>query len=465
MNAVRRSLMNDKSSGSNIPNYLCLTALETGTFTFTYGSGVGIGSSNATSISYSTDGVNWTKLDNVANQTVSITTPTIAAGGKVYWKGVNGRISIGASANQYSCFSSTGDFDVNGDIGSILFDDNFEERIPTVSLLYILHSLFRNSKVRDASELKLFNNTGSSFVANNARYIYGYMFSGCSNLIAAPIIPNTFVGNNAYEYMFDGCSALTTPPDLPKTQLAGSIYKYMFQNCTSLTTIPELPATTLYEDCYSGMFKGCTGLIQLPVNYELPATSLTKNCYLDMFCNCSNLVNAPKLPATSIAYNSYAEMFYNCNALTNVPDIYLSSVTAYSCRAMFRGCTSLTNNPIKQFASNTGNYCYQFMFDGTKITELPELTASTLSAGAYWNMLSGVATVTWIKILALDVSASYSNAMSPSNRNGVYVKHIDATWTSNTPSKWTVIYYDPTVDKYYTDQTRSQECDDHGNPI
>ena len=51
----------------------------------------------------------------------------------------------------------------------------------------------------------------------------------------------------------------------------------------------------------------------------------------------------------------------------------------------------------------------------------------------------------------------------------IFVKHIDAIWTTTgnngVPTSWTIIYYDPALDKYYTDQTKSQECDDHGNPI
>ena len=57
----------------------------------------------------------------------------------------------------------------------------------------------------------------------------------------------------------------------------------------------------------------------------------------------------------------------------------------------------------------------------------------------------------------------------PNVSTSIFVKHIDATWTdtgnSGVPSNWTIIYYDPAVDKYYTDQTRATECDDHGNPI
>lgn len=57
----------------------------------------------------------------------------------------------------------------------------------------------------------------------------------------------------------------------------------------------------------------------------------------------------------------------------------------------------------------------------------------------------------------------------PNNNSCIFVKNINATWTntgdSAVPTRWKVIYYDPALDKYYLDQQRSQECDDHGNPI
>ena len=74
-------------------------------------------------------------------------------------------------------------------------------------------------------------------------------------------------------------------------------------------------------------------------------------------------------------------------------------------------------------------------------------------------------------MLATDISANgclgYWVSGVPSS--GIFVKNINATWTttgnSGVPTNWKIIYYDPALDKYYLDQQRSQECDDHGNPI
>ena len=49
------------------------------------------------------------------------------------------------------------------------------------------------------------------------------------------------------------------------------------------------------------------------------------------------------------------------------------------------------------------------------------------------------------------------------------MKSIDADWTDTgahevTP-EWKIIYYDKTEDKYFTTQTKEEECDKYGNPL
>lgn len=418
LSSYRRRLMAG-AYPKELPNYLCFTALESGTFTFTYGSSVGTGASNATSISYSTDGKNWTTLNNIANQTVSITTPIIAAGSNVYWKGNNGRISTGESANQYSCFSSTGTFDVSGNVGSILWESNFENSAPTGWYMYVLANLFRDSKVVRASDMSLLLNTGNSFNANNAKFIYACMFMNCTHLISTPQIIDTFVGLKAYKRMFYGCISLAAPPILSKTTLTDSIYEEMFYGCTSLLSIPQLPATVLKSRCYYGMFRDCTSLIDISsMNVDV---ELATKCYQYMFYGCTSLKDVIKeLPSNDLKDSCYAQMFY--------------------------GCTSLTTAPILPAETLFLN-CYVQMFFNTKVNYIKALFLTAPSINT---------TSAWLRNVP-DVSTS------------IFVKHIDATWTdtgdSAVPSNWTVIYYDPALDKYYLDQQREIECDDHGNPI
>ena len=73
----------------------------------------------------------------------------------------------------------------------------------------------------------------------------------------------------------------------------------MFSNCTSLTTAPMLPATTLADECYYSMFYECSSLTTAPM---LPATTLADECYSEMFYECSSL-NSITCLATDIYAN------------------------------------------------------------------------------------------------------------------------------------------------------------------
>ena len=213
--------------------YLTFVAKENGTFTFTpQGSNV---------ISYSTDGgESWAEGNSVE----------VNNGDKVLWKGT----MTPSSWNGIGAFSSTGNFDVQGNAMSLLYGDNFKGQTRLTGKGYAFSQLFKNNtKVVSAEILSL---------------------------------PATTLAKECYNGMFLGCTSLTTAPELPATTLADYCCYGMFQGCTSLTTAPELPATTLVRHCYGSMFKGCTSLTTAPV---LPATTLASSCYVNMFYGCTSL--------------------------------------------------------------------------------------------------------------------------------------------------------------------------------
>ena len=100
------------------------------------------------------------------------------------------------------------------------------------------------------------------------------MFSGCTSLVNAPVLPATKIkdkynteygvaetyGRECYSGMFMGCTSLVNAPDLPSTTLDDACYQNMFSGCTSLVNAPDLPALVLMADCYAGMFNGCSSL-------------------------------------------------------------------------------------------------------------------------------------------------------------------------------------------------------------
>ena len=288
-------------------DYLTFVAKEDSTFKLVYNS-----------VSYSLDeGETWTEL---ASNTDS---PTVTSGNKIMWKAT-------LTPNQYAGigeFSSTGQFDVQGNIMSLLYGDNFKEQ--------------------------------TSLSGKNGAF--AYLFSGCTNLVSAKnlSLPATTLAESCYNSMFYRCTSLTTVPKLPATTLVSACYNSMFSGCTSLTTAPELPATTLADYCYSNMFQGCKSLTTAP---ELPATTLANGCYNYMFAGCTSLTTAPELPATTLAKVCYNSMFSGCTSLTTAPELPATTLTGSCYTDMFNGCSKLnyikamfTTEPSSTYTSNWVN--------------------------------------------------------------------------------------------------------------
>lgn len=254
--------------------YLTFVANESGTFSF---SGTISNTIDNSEIYYSLDdGYSWTALARDAQS------PTIQAGKKIMFKGsctpfyyyVVGSEAIIGIGN----FSSTGRFDVEGNVMSLV--------------------------------------CGSGFVGENdlggRDYAFYDLFANCTGLISAEnlVLPAIRLSESCYEGMFRGCTSLTKAPQLPATTLAKSCYAGMFYGCTSLSVAPQLPATNLSVNCYVHMFGVCTSLTTAPL---LPAATLVEKCYRSMFDGCSNLKEI-----TCLATNFFAS---DCttNWVRNVP--------------------------------------------------------------------------------------------------------------------------------------------------
>lgn len=408
MSGIRRRLLYAKPK--EVPNYLCFTALESGEFTFTILAN--LPTAYCTYVAYSiNDDKHWVRLDNVNNQDVSFTTPTVNEGDKVYWKGKGTRLIGAVNSNDDNGvrFSSTCRFNASGELSSLCTEKAERE---TVARIRAYGNIFGNcSTLIDASELILPN-----FTSNGSGVFYG-LFYNCTNLVGTPVLDNEILTSNCYGEMYRGCTSLITTSSLDITNLVDHCYYRMYYGCTGLTTIKNLPATTIPASAYESMFQGCVSLV-------------------------------------------------------NVPDIYIYQFSGdIAMRCMFSGCTSLVHCPFKSLPSTlTGGCMRELFYNCTSLLDICELPASTMTSQGYYGMLRNTK-VTWIKMLATDISAS--NALGnwvygvPNVNTSVFVKHIDAQWTttgnSGVPTNWKVIYYDPALDKYYLDQQRNEECDKYGN--
>ena len=427
---------------------LTFEVLENGTFSFiTNGTPTG-------SVSYSLDsGTTWTALS------AGSSTPTIPAGSKVLWKGDY----KGAGSFKYGKFSSTGKFNVSGNVISLMYGDDFKDKTDLTGSNYCFIGLFKGcSKLMDVSDLILPATTLASNCYNNmfsgctslttapelpattlASSCYNNMFSDCTSLKTAPELPVTTLASSCYSNMFSGCTSLTTAPELPATELADSCYSSMFNGCTSLTTAPALPATTIAPSCYNSMFSNCTSLTSAP---ELPVTTLAKGCYSHMFHNCTSLTTAPELPATTLALSCYQYMFDGCTSLTTAPELPATTLASNCYWNMFSGCTSLTTAPELP-ATELADSCYQDMFyNCTSLTTAPVLPATTLAKYCYGTMFNGCPKLNYIKALFTTTpGSSYTNNwVSGVASTGTFVKNAAATWnvtgTNGIPTGWNVGY-------------------------
>ena len=156
------------------------------------------------------------------------------------------------------------------------------------------YTLGTEKQVNDGERI-FFRGTRST-VQNSSNYLH-FTITGTGTVAAygntnslaykSKYVSTTFTQQNySYYKLFSNCSKLTRAPLLPYTKLSTSCYESMFENCTSLAEGPRLPATTLANRCYFGMFSGCTSLTRSP---DLPAVTPTISCYNNMFSGCSSL--------------------------------------------------------------------------------------------------------------------------------------------------------------------------------
>ena len=277
-------------------DYLTTVALGGGTISFNIPKA--IDTEYITSISYSTDdGNTWTTTNNTDGRTESIiVTVNVNRGDSILWKG---EASSLADVTDSSTFSSTTDFNIEGNIMSLAYGDDFKDKTElTEAGIFI--GLFNGSRVVEAENLSL-------PATKLSTYCYTSMFASCASLVSAPKLIATELGIMCYAIMFSGCTSLTTAPELPATALEAGCYMMMFADCTSLTSAPELPATTLTQQCYSYMFQGCTSLENAP---QLSATTLAQSCYEYMFSGCTNL-NYIKAMFTTTPSTTYTQNWVN----------------------------------------------------------------------------------------------------------------------------------------------------------
>lgn len=217
--------------------YLTLSALEDGEITITISSD--LDSACATYLSYSKDKSVWKKTDiNGRNQTITI---PVSRGDNVYLKG-KAKQWYNPNDPGGMEFDSTANINVSGNIMSLLYEDNFEDK---------------------------------TVFPDNSKYAFNHLFIANKHLCSAEklILPATTLTEGCYRFMFSGCSSLKVAPKLPATTLANNCYWGMFNSCTSLNNITmlatDISASNCLEEWVSGVaatgtFKKAASMTSLP---------------------------------------------------------------------------------------------------------------------------------------------------------------------------------------------------------
>jgi len=146
----------------------------------------------------STDTVSWTSMGNTDTTAI---TATIPANGKLYLKAT--ATNWASSIDFYTNISTTGNFNIGGNIMSLLYGDNFESgNLIDGTNNYAFTGLFTTTNVVNANNLILPTGT--------ARSCYNFMFRYCYLLETTPILPATILARFSCRAMFYDCSRVNS---------------------------------------------------------------------------------------------------------------------------------------------------------------------------------------------------------------------------------------------------------------
>ena len=431
-------------------------AKSSGTFTFTPKTDEASGNV----ISYSLDsGSTWTSAN---------TTSTVQSGDVVYVKGED--FAIKASGGGIGTFSSTCNFDVEGNVMSLLYGDNFENQTSLSGKNYAFMNLFSGcTTVINAENMELPATTLSD-------YCYCNMFNGAINLVKAPSeLPATTLSVGCYYNMFYSGTSLTTAPELHAATLLQDSYRQMFKYCTNLNKITCLATNISASNCTnnwvanvaargtfykaSGMTSWTTGNSGIPTSWtkrnynpykfnHLTFTALESGTFtfsvnnidysLDSGSTWTTLsanTNSPTLesgdtimwkasgltPTSSAGIGTFSSTA-NFTAAGNVMSLLYgdnfegqTSLAGkdHALRSLFSGCTTLTSiDNMSLPATTLSDSCYRAMFSGcTSITNIENLVlpATTLAENCYTRMFYGCTSLTTVPSDLLPVTTLEEN--------------------------------------------------------
>lgn len=230
---------------ANVPlseQYLTFDILGSGTIGWSYSS-----SSNGATIKYRKNYGDWTTLYSTAS---SGTTISVVNGDVIQFKN-DRNSSYGSSSSSYYSFTATCNFNAKGNIMSLHNSSSFSS-LTTIPGTYDFYRLFMsNENLIDASELIMPATTLKD-------YCYFAMFSGCTNLIKAPVLPASSLSQHCYNQMFYGCTSLNYVKCLATNISANMCTNNWLNNVASTGTFVKASTMSSWTTGNSGIPSGWT---------------------------------------------------------------------------------------------------------------------------------------------------------------------------------------------------------------
>ena len=206
-------------------------------------------STNLKTISVSTDnGATWTSYT-ASTASAGTTLATLNTGDKLLVKGNN---NLYASSSFYHWFRCTGRFNPVGNMMSLIYGDNFIDKVDFPSgSTYNFAAMFDSCKVITAENLILPATTLTAFCYTN-------LFQFCTQLTTSPVLGALTLANYSYQLMFTGCKLLNKITCLATDISASNCVTNMTKNVASSGTFVKNPNMSSWSTGVNGIPRNWT---------------------------------------------------------------------------------------------------------------------------------------------------------------------------------------------------------------
>ena len=228
------------------------------TITFTKRSAVT--TTYATSISYSTDnGATW-NTTNIGSGQQTVSVSGVNNGDEVLWKGIATAWAASGSSgiiDMSSTFSASGNFEVEGNIMSLLHGDDFQDKVVLTGENNFSNLFGSSTTIKGALNLVLPATTLTP-------RCYGWMFQSCSNIISTPaVMPAKVLTYQCYKSYRAECWNATSVPIISATTQDYESCNNMFLRNSAITETPIIRTKALAQRCFAAMFHSCTAITKI----------------------------------------------------------------------------------------------------------------------------------------------------------------------------------------------------------